>query len=115
MYKWEKWDVSKQMMVKLENLTCLIYVSKLGTMNVNDLIYHLFCETKGSWRATSCLHANIPKHAQRANYQAAVRKRSLQKRSPIERGWHWYIQDCHMKLAVDWTIGYYTILAIKVV
>ena len=51
----------------------------------------------------------LTKHAQRANYQAAIWKKSLQMDpavpGPIERGWRWDKQDGHMQLAVDWMQG----------
>jgi len=34
-------------MDELENFTCLIYISRSGTMKVSDLRYHLFCAKRG--------------------------------------------------------------------
>ena len=47
--------------------------------------------------------------AQRADYQAAIWKRSLQMEpaapSPNGIGWRWDTHDAHMQLAVDWMQG----------
>jgi len=42
-----EWDVSTELMSKLEHFTCLLYAPKTSSTNVNELRYHLFCAKKG--------------------------------------------------------------------
>ena len=105
------WDVSEQLMDKLEKFTCLIYGPKSGKTHVNDLRYHLFCAKKGdieSHQLPPCRDCLV-KHAQRAAYQAAIWKRALEADpsvpSPVGRGWHWESKNDRAHLAVDWMSG----------
>ena len=43
----QEWDLSPDLMDKLEAFTCLLYAPKASAVNVNDLRYHLFCAKKG--------------------------------------------------------------------
>ncbi|CAH1248853.1 Hypp8457 [Branchiostoma lanceolatum] len=102
-----EWELSDELFKKLQNFTCHMYTSRPGTSDVNEIRYRLFCAKRGSIDSiqlppcADCLY----KHAQRANYVAAVWKRSLECRpvipSPIGFGW---CQD-GAKLAVDWMDG----------
>lgn len=51
----------------------------------------------------------LKKHAERANYQAAIWKRSLEKDpgtpTPIGRGWKLVEEDGKEQLAIDWMDG----------
>ena len=42
-----EWDVSVEVMKKLENFTCHLYAAKAMSTNFNELRYHLFCAKKG--------------------------------------------------------------------
>ncbi len=74
------WDVSPELMNKLEAFTCLLYSPKASVMNINALRYHLFCVKNGeieSHQLPPCRDC-LAKHAERANYQAAVWRRCLE-------------------------------------
>ncbi|KAK4299938.1 hypothetical protein Pmani_027822 [Petrolisthes manimaculis] len=43
----KEWDLSQELMDKLEAFTCLLYVPKVSTTKVKELRYHLFCAKKG--------------------------------------------------------------------
>lgn len=87
------WAVSPELHTKLEEAVCLLYAPKPATTNVNLLRYHLFCARKGeieSHQLPPCKDS-LKKHVQRANFQAAIWKRSLQADpetpSPVGNGW----------------------------
>ena len=42
-----EWNLSQEMMQRLEAATCLIYAPKTTCINVNDLRYNLFCVRRG--------------------------------------------------------------------
>ena len=50
----EEWDLSPELMNKLEAFTCLLYAAKGASVKVNYLRYNLFCAKKGgtAWRNT---------------------------------------------------------------
>lgn len=103
----ESWVVSSELQANLEELVCLWYASKPGTSDVNQLRYNLFCSRKGeteSHQLPPCKDS-LTKHVQRANFQAAIWKRSLQADpqtpSPVGNGWK--IESGH--LAIDWMDG----------
>ena len=88
----QEWIVAEDLMDKLENFTCLLYASKSGTKELNSLRYHLFCAKKGGIESHQLPPCNdcFRKHVQRANYQAAIWKRSLQRHpmtpNPVGKG-----------------------------
>ena len=89
----EDWHVSQDLFLKLEIFACRLYGCKLQDPKVNELRYNLFCSKKGeleSHQPPPCSDCLL-KHAQRANYQAAIWKRSLIREanipSPVGLGW----------------------------
>lgn len=105
------WDLSQNLMEQLEKFTCLLYAAKSDTIKVNDLRYHLFCARKGeieSHQLVPC-EDSLRKHAWRANYQAAVWRRSLEQDpdppTPVGRGWKLENQDGKNYLTIDWMDG----------
>lgn len=83
----------------------------MSTSNINELRYHLFCTKKGeieSHLLSPCLDC-LKKHSERANYQAAIWKRSLQPDpgtpTPVRRGWKLTEVDGIEQLAIDWMDG----------
>ena len=84
-----------------------MYAPNSGTDDVNLLRYRLFCAKKGDIdsRLLPPCKDTLRKHCQRANYQAAVWRRSLQNSpvlpSPIGNGW-FMKGEC---LALDWMSG----------
>ena len=76
----ESWNVSLELQTKLEEVVCLMYARKPATTDVNQLRYNLFCSHKGeieSHQLPPCKDS-LAKHSQRANFQAAKWKKSLQ-------------------------------------
>lgn len=65
------WDLSQELMDKLEAFTFLLYAPKASSPKVNDLRYDLFCAKKGeivSHQLPPCRDCLV-KHAQRARLQ----------------------------------------------
>ena len=103
-----EWELSDDLFKKLQEFTCRLYCSRPGTSDINELRYRLFCAKKGnidSVQLPPCADC-LFKHACRANYQAAIWKRSLERcpeiPSPIRFGW---CQEETDKLAIDWMSG----------
>lgn len=88
-----QWELSDELFTQLQEFTCLLYSANPGTTDVNELRYRLFCSKKGGLDShqlppcTDCLKL----HSLRANYQAAIWRRSLQASPviplPIGHGW----------------------------
>ena len=88
----KQWEVPEELYQKLEAFTCIWYGAK-ATTSINDLRYNIFCAKKGeieSHQLPPCKDT-LYKHIKRANYQAAIWKRSLERApavpSPVGRGW----------------------------
>ena len=103
-----EWDLSQELMDKLEAFTCLLYAPKLSSTRINELRYHLFCAKKGeieSHQLPPCKDCLV-QHALRANYQAGIWQRCLQQDpqvpSPIGRGWKLEKQE---QLVIHWMEG----------
>ena len=102
-------DISVELIDKLESVTCLLNAPS-ATL-VNKLRYDLFCAKK--WEIESrqlrpCKDSLV-KHAQRANYQAAIWKRCLRQNpetpSPVGRGWKMETEQGVEHLSIDWMNG----------
>ncbi len=107
----QEWDLSPDLMDKLEAFTCLLYAPKASSMKINDLRYHLFCAKKGeieSHQLPPCRDC-LKKHALRANYQAAIWKRCLEQDpqvpSPVGRGWKTEKEGADDHVVVNWMDG----------
>jgi hypothetical protein len=105
------WNLSDENMKALEIFTCSLYSPKASTNSINELRYLLFCSKKGeieSHQLPPCLDS-LRKHAERANYQAAIWKRSLEKYpdtpTPIGRGWKLIETNGKQQLEIDWMDG----------
>ena len=102
-----EWELSRELFMSLQEFTCLMYSSNPGTKDVNELRYHLFCARKGELESNQLppCQDTLQKHCERANYQSAVWRRSLESSpaipSPIGSGW--CLDDG--KLAIDWMTG----------
>lgn len=106
-----EWDLPEKLINQLERFTCCLYSPKLSATNINALRYNLFCAKKGeieSHLLPPCLDC-LKKHAERANYQAAIWKQSLQADpgtpTPIGRGWKLIEEDGKEQLTIDWMDG----------
>ena len=74
------WCLSHEMHKRLEKLTCLLYASKAGMTNKDELRYNLFCSKKGeseSHQVPPFMDCHM-KHSLSSNHQAALWKESLQ-------------------------------------
>ena len=103
-----KWQLSNELYRDLQRFTCAMYCKNAGTNEVNELRYWLFCLKKGdvdSNQLPPC-DDSLHKYALRANYQAAIWKRSLQRcpEIPSPLGCGWCIEDS--RLAIDWRVVY---------
>ena len=77
----QMWDLSRELMDRLEAFTCLLYAPRTSSTKVNDLRYDIFCTKRGeieSLLLPPCRDC-LEKHVQRANYQAAIWRRCLQR------------------------------------
>ena len=102
-----EWELSDELFVRLQEFTCLMYSSNPGTKDVNVLRYRLFCARKGeleSHQLPPC-QDTLRKHCERANYQSAIWRRSLQSSPQITLsiGSGWCVKDG--KLTIDWMSG----------
>jgi len=74
------WELSEELFLRLQMRTCKIYMPSATTTEVNKLRYQIFCAKRGEVESSQlppckdCLYMQ----ALRANYQAAVWRRSLQ-------------------------------------
>ena len=107
----EEWELSPDLLIKLEAVTCKLYGSKSTTTTVNDLRYQLFCAKKGeieSHQLPLCRDCLV-KHSQRANYQAAIWKQCLlqdpQVPSPVGKGWKIEREEGVEQLVINWMAG----------
>lgn len=76
-----EWYLSDNLYHSLQKFTCAMYCSTSGTSDINELRYRLFCLKRGDVKSSQLPPCNdtLRKHSLRANYQAAVRRRSLQR------------------------------------
>ena len=95
----------------LEAFTCLLYAHKESSTKINDLGYHLFCVKRGeieSHQLSPCMDCLV-KHAQRANYQAAIWRRCLEQDpqvpSPVGKGWKIEKEEVAEQLVLHWMDG----------
>ena len=96
-----EWDLSPDLMNKLEAYTSLLNAPKTSSTKINDLRYHLFCAKKGeieSHQLPPCRDC-LEKYALRANYQAGIWRRCLEQNpqvpSPVGRGWKIDLLACN--------------------
>ncbi len=102
------YSISDELFEKLQEITCRMYVHSTRTTDVNTLRHQLFCARRGEAESSQlppckdCLFM----HAMRANYQAAIWRRSLKTQpsvpDPKESGW---TTDDEGKLVIEWMRG----------
>ena len=101
------WVLSNELFQSLQEFTCKLYDSQPGTDNINELRFRIFCAKRGNIDSTQlppradCLF----KHASRANFQAAIWNRSLQRcpLTPTRIGSGW--REDGDNFAIDWMSG----------
>ena len=81
------YELSEDLFGKLEAFTCRLYASSSPVTSVNELRYHLYCARKGDleYHQLPPCQDTLRKHAQRANFQAAIWDRGLDSK-PIRTG-----------------------------
>ncbi|KAG0729940.1 hypothetical protein GWK47_029313 [Chionoecetes opilio] len=73
------WEVSPELFEKLQEITCHMYLPSTHTNEGNKLRYELSVRDVERWsKSTPSLWDCLFMHALRANYQAAIWRRSLQ-------------------------------------
>ena len=107
----QEWDLSPDLMNKLEAYTSLLYAPKTSSTKIKDLRYRLFCAKKGeieSHQLPPCRDC-VEKHALRANYQAGIWRICLEQNpqvpSPVGRGWKIEKEGADNQLIVHWMDG----------
>ena len=102
--------MSEDLLLQLESFVCDLYGAKKDTTDVNQCRYAVFRAKKGeaeSHQLPPCQYS-LYKHCQRANYQAAIWRNSLQNSvipSPVGHGWSLVSDGTKERLAVDWMSG----------
>ena len=77
----QDWELSPELFQVLQEYTCRLYAPKSDVSQVNELRYRLFRAKRGdveSGQLPPC-EDTLYLHCQRANYQAAIWKRSLER------------------------------------
>lgn len=105
----EAWNLSDELLDALEKVTCSLYTPSTATAsNINDVRYNLFCAKNGeieSHLLPPCKDC-LSKHAMRANYQACIWRRSLERNpvipSPVGMGWKMETLADSQVLSIDW-------------
>ncbi len=107
----QEWDLSSELMNKLEGFTCVLFGPKAAFTKVTDMRYHLFCVKKGeieSHQLPPCRDCLV-KPAQRANYQAGIWRRCIEQNpdvpNPLGRGWKIEMDGDEQSMVVDWMDG----------
>ena len=102
------WEVSDALFEKLQAITCQMYVPSTCTTKVNLLRYQLFCTRRGEVESSQLPPCEdcLLMHVIRANYQAAIWRRALQKMPPVpspkDHGWD---IDADGQLVIQWMRG----------
>ena len=104
----KSWDLSTVLFQDLQQFTCEMYAPSSNTAQVNKLRYELFCAKRGeadSSQLPPC-EDSLRMHSQRANYQAAIWRRSLQCAPnvphPKDHGW---TVNKDGQLEINWICG----------
>ena len=78
-----EWQLSNELYRDLQRFTCAMYRKNSGTNEVNKLRYRLFCLKKGDVESNQLPTCDDSLRKLRANYQAAIWNRSLQRCAEI--------------------------------
>jgi hypothetical protein len=104
----ENWILSAELFSLLQEFTCRLYASQTTIKNVNDLRYQIFRTKNGDVESSQLppCEDSLKQHALRANYQAAIWRRSLEKDPNIpspDAGHGWIMEDG--QLDIEWMTG----------
>ena len=106
------WHLSDDLFNRLQKFTCVLYSATKNTDRINTLRYNLFCAKKGEIESNQLPPCEdcLRKHCQRANYQAAVWRQSLEAcpdiPPPVGKGWSLDTgSDGVPRLSINWMAG----------
>ena len=106
----QSFDVTNQQLQELESFVCLLYLSQtIECSDINECRCMMFCGKKGeadSSQLPPC-HDTLRQHVLRANYQAAIWRRSCQAQMdiPTPNGNGWNLDPESNQLAIEWMTG----------
>ncbi|CAM1318477.1 Uncharacterised protein r2_g2648 [Pycnogonum litorale] len=92
------WNVPAEVFNSIQAFTCQLYAKNTKIVGVNSLRYHMFCAKKGqieSGQLPPC-EDSLMQHTLRANYQAAIWRRSLENLPAVaapSAGHGWELDD----------------------
>lgn len=101
----QQWSVSDELFDAIQRFTCSMYCRNTKAKGVNELRYDMFCAKNGdvsSGQLPPCEDALL-QHTKRANYQAAIWRRSLQNMLDLPdpyKGHGWHLSDG--SIAIQW-------------
>ena len=104
----QEWHVTENVFQRVQAFTCNMYCSNTNTKLVNKLRYEMFCAKNGdisSGQLPPCSDA-LRQHAHRANYQAAIWRRSLESSPTVPsptNGHGWNLLDGQLEIC--WLTG----------
>ena len=104
-----KWNIPDELFPILEEFTCAMYAHRAKITTVNALRYEMFRSKNGdvsSGQLPPCKDA-LKQHAKRANYQAAIWRRSLQNSPdvPEAKEGHGWVIDGDGQIEIKWITG----------
>ncbi len=103
------WNLTQDVFNQIQEFTCLLYSKNTKICGVNDLRYNMFCARKGdveSGQLPPCADTLL-QHTLRANYQAAIWRRSLECFPDIPKpseGHGWELNS-EGELIIQWMTG----------
>ena len=104
----EEWGISEEVFDEMQKFTIKMYAASLSATQVNALRYDLFCAKRGEVESSQLPPCGdcLKQHVRRANYQAAVWRRSLvsQPVIPDPTGFGWSA-DPDGNLFIEWMKG----------
>ncbi|KAG0717966.1 hypothetical protein GWK47_053388 [Chionoecetes opilio] len=103
------WNVPTDVFNSIQAFTCQLYARNTKIVGANSLRYHMFCAKKGqieSGQLPPC-EDSLMQHTLRANYQAAIWRRSLENLPdvPAPSAGHGWELDDGGSLKIRWMAG----------
>ena len=105
----KSWDVTQLVNDTLQAFTCHTYASSSKTTKVNVLRHEMFLTKRGEVDSSTLppCEDSLQQHIQRANYQAGVWQRSLQRNPDVpEPTCHGWVRTEVGSLKIDWMHGH---------
>ena len=105
----KSWDVTQLVNDTLQAFTCHMYASSSKTTKMNVLRHEMFLTKRGEVDSSTLLPCedSLQQHIQRANYQAGVWQRYLQRNPDVpEPTTHGWVRTEDGSLKIDWMQGH---------